>query len=117
MFTCHIFVSSFLALIKKQEGGSYEVRVSLAEVAQYLRSLGRIPPEKAFGLGEPLPPTGAPLSPEVRRFSSEWKVSSASGRKGPLVALKHPAVMSLTPCLEKEAPIVLNAHEPKWLED
>ncbi|KAF7767942.1 hypothetical protein Agabi119p4_7185 [Agaricus bisporus var. burnettii] len=56
------------------EGGSYEVRVSLAEVAQYLRSLGRIPPETAFGRGNPLPPTGAPLSPEVQRFSSEWKM-------------------------------------------
>jgi hypothetical protein len=101
----------------KQEGGSYEVRVSLAGVAQYLRSLGRIPPEVAFGLGKPLPPTGVPLSSEVQRFSSEWKVSSASGRVGPMVALRHPAVMSLTPCLEKEAPVVLNAHEAKWLDD
>ncbi|KAF9453123.1 CoA-transferase family III [Macrolepiota fuliginosa MF-IS2] len=97
-------------------GGSWEVRVSLAGVGQWLRSLGRIPPEAAFIQGRSLPPKMAShgLHPEIQSLASNWKVSSASGYSE-MVALKHPAVLSVTPCVEKEAPVVLNAHEAKWL--
>ncbi|KXN83129.1 Succinate--hydroxymethylglutarate CoA-transferase [Leucoagaricus sp. SymC.cos] len=98
------------------EGGSWEVRVSLAGVARWLRSLGRIAPGIAFGSGKHLPSKMAPeIHPEVQAFtSSSWKVNPVSGKKE-MVALRHPAVFSVTPCVEGEVPIVLNAHEAKWV--
>ncbi len=90
------------------------MRVSLAGLSQWIRHLGRIPPEVAFGSGKPLAPETAPLDPEVQHYTSEWKVNPASGRKA-MVALKHAAILSVTPCLEKEAPIVLDTQEAKWL--
>jgi len=36
-------------------------------------------------------------------------------KKRELVALRHPAVLSVTPCVEGEAPLVLNAHEAEWV--
>jgi len=32
-----------------------------------------------------------------------------------LVALRHPAMLSVTPCVEGEAPLVLNAHKAEWI--
>lgn len=89
--------------------------MSLAGVAQYLRFLGRIPPEIAFGEGRPLPPKLAPeMHPEVQAFVTQYKVNSSQKRRE-LVALRHPAVLSVTPCVEGEAPLVLNAHKAEWL--
>lgn len=90
------------------------MRVALVDLSQWIRSLGRVPPEVAFGLGKPLAPHTAPLDPEVQRYTSEWRVNPASGKKT-MTALKHAAVLSSTPCLEKEAPILLDMHEARWL--
>ncbi|KAF5360363.1 hypothetical protein D9756_004621 [Leucocoprinus leucothites] len=114
------------------EGGSWEVRVSLAGVAQYLRSLGRIAPEIAFGEGKALPPKLTPeMHPEVRAFATKRRVNTpqvvtveveedgdtrnGSCKRREMVALRHPAVLSVTPCVEGEAPFNLDAHKPEWL--
>ena len=73
------------------------------------------------------------MHPEVQAFVTQWhcKVDSSQMRlsdeeeeeegnekkvkKRELVALRHPAVLSVTPCVEGEAPLVLNAHEAEWV--
>ncbi|KAJ3569378.1 hypothetical protein NP233_g5075 [Leucocoprinus birnbaumii] len=110
------------------EGGSYEVRVSLTGVGQYLRSLGRIDPAVAFGEGRPLPGK-AEISGEVSKYVNKWQIQPSQllikkdvGEGGEekreereMVALRHPAVLSVTPCVEGEAPTVLNANNAEWL--
>ncbi|KAK7021798.1 hypothetical protein VNI00_017242 [Paramarasmius palmivorus] len=96
------------------EGGSWEVRVSLAAVGQWVRSLGRVPPNDSFGLATPLP---QPESEEISQLVTEWKQSSGPGR---MMALCHAAIMSETPVRQGRegqpgAPIVLNAHPAEWI--
>ncbi|KAF7346016.1 Beta-hexosaminidase [Mycena sanguinolenta] len=97
------------------EGGSWEVRVSLAAVGQWIRSLGQLAPEGAFGpAAKPFPSRVLPLDPEIAALSLPWK--SGSGRQ--MTALKHPAILSRTPVREGEesqAPMALNAHPAEWL--
>ncbi|KAG7088678.1 hypothetical protein E1B28_012649 [Marasmius oreades] len=96
-----------------QEGGSWEVRVSLAAVGQWVRSLGRIKPQDAFGDGAPLPQSSS--AEEIRALTTTWKTQNG----GTMTALKHPAVMSNTPVREgregePSAPVALNAHRAAW---
>lgn len=67
------------------------------------------------------------MHPEVQAFVTQWhcKVDSSQIRlsdeeegnekKAKLVALRHPAMLSVTPCVEGEAPLVLNAHKAEWI--
>ncbi|KAJ7242828.1 CoA-transferase family III domain-containing protein [Mycena haematopus] len=97
------------------EGGSWEVRVSLAAVGQWLRSLGQLQSEEAFGpAAKRFPPRVLPLHPEIAGLSIPWK--SDSGRK--MTALRHAAILSRTPVREGEnsqAPMSLSAHSAEWL--
>ncbi|KAF8904080.1 CoA-transferase family III [Gymnopilus junonius] len=118
------------------EGGSHEIRVSLAAVGQWIRSLGRHSPLEAFGPeSKPFPKRRSfPLDPEVEALSVEWeerKGGSAKGEKRKrrrMMALRQAGVLSLTPlregvlsaCEDGEdadwgAPIRLNADEPVWI--
>ncbi|KAF9013160.1 CoA-transferase family III domain-containing protein [Cyathus striatus] len=84
------------------EGGSWEVRVSLTAVGQWIRSLGRN--LDGFSIGRPFPKAG---EQEVEELL--W-----------IRALKHPAVLSLTPVREGGedgiAALKLDAHDPVWIE-
>ncbi|KAF7365441.1 hypothetical protein MVEN_00417100 [Mycena venus] len=97
------------------EGGSWEVRVSLAAVGQWIRSLGQLSPEEAFGsVAKPFPPRSLPLHPEIAGLSIPWR--SNAGRE--MTALRHAAVLSRTPVREgknSQAPMSLNAHSAEWL--
>ncbi|KAF7346039.1 hypothetical protein MSAN_01829900 [Mycena sanguinolenta] len=97
------------------EGGSWEVRVSLAAVGQWIRSLGQLSPEDAFGpAAKPFPSRVLPLDPEIVALSLPWE--SDSGRK--MTALRHAAILSRTPVREGEesqAPMALDAHPAEWL--
>ncbi|KAK7466461.1 hypothetical protein VKT23_005182 [Stygiomarasmius scandens] len=102
------------------EGGSWEVNVSLAAVGQWIRSLGRVPPQEAFGEGKPLPPSMFPQDEEIRRLSVPWAQSNLS-IPGRMTALKHAAVLSHTPVREGRveegepgAPLVLNSSPAVW---
>jgi crotonobetainyl-CoA:carnitine CoA-transferase CaiB-like acyl-CoA transferase len=97
------------------EGGSWEVRVSLAAVGQWLRSLGRIPPDRAFSDGKPLPATAFPPVEEVRNLSSEWVQRNHPLDGQRMTAIKHAAVFSETPVQEGKAPIVLNSSSADWI--
>ncbi|KAG1743209.1 CoA-transferase family III [Suillus paluster] len=84
------------------EGSSWEVRVSLAAVAQWLRSLGQIPPKLAFGDGKPLPKQRIPQDPEVAALSVTLHEATGDKRQveGPLrtlTAIRHAAQLSVTP--------------------
>ncbi|KAJ7223137.1 CoA-transferase family III domain-containing protein [Mycena pura] len=103
------------------EGGSWEVRVSLAAVGQWIRSLGQLTPREAFSApARPFPSRGLPLDPEIAALSLPWtsKNEREGGRKIKITALQHAAVLSRTPVREGEesqAPMVLDAHAAEWL--
>jgi crotonobetainyl-CoA:carnitine CoA-transferase CaiB-like acyl-CoA transferase len=80
------------------EGGSWHVRVSLAQTGHWIRGLGRID-----GLAAPDP------KHDVRDRLEE----SASGF-GKLTAVHHAATMSETPPHWARPSVPLGTHEPKW---
>lgn len=125
------------------------MRVSLAAVSSFLRSLPRIPPNIAFPLK--VPSEDIKSSPDITQPEDESNSKTAmslpaqdsaeiralsttipfakgdieadtgvgakeeEGAPKTLVALKHAAVLSLTPVRVGEAPRSLNAHRPEWL--
>jgi len=99
------------------EGGSWEVRVSLAAVGQWLRSLGRISSETAFGRGSSVPPIALPPTEEVQTLSADWTQSNhVNGKK--MTAIKHAAILSETPVKSGKdavAPMVLNSSSAAWM--
>lgn len=94
--------------------------MSLAAVGQWIRSLGQLDPEAAFGQGPPFPRRTLPQAPEIAALAVELK--QAKGDKAAqeptraMTAIKHSAVLSETPVREGEAPTGLDVHLPKWLD-
>ncbi|KAI0088522.1 CoA-transferase family III domain-containing protein [Irpex rosettiformis] len=105
------------------EGGSWEVQVSLAAVGNWIRSLGRLDPQVAFGEGKPLPPRSVPQDQEIAAIAVELNQSIADGiqkiipegRKR-MSAVRHSAKLSETPVRVGEASMRLNANTPRWLD-
>ncbi|OSX61155.1 hypothetical protein POSPLADRAFT_1146724 [Postia placenta MAD-698-R-SB12] len=101
------------------EGGSWEVRVSLAAVGRWIRSLGRLQPAVAFGEGAPLPPRTIPQDLEIFRASAS--LAQKTGDKNlpervkAISAIRHAAVLSETPVREEGSPLSLDADLAKWL--
>ncbi|KAG1743205.1 CoA-transferase family III [Suillus paluster] len=99
------------------EGSSWEVRVSLAAVAQWLRSLGQIQPKIAFGDGKPLPKRTdaevAALSVTLHEATGDKR--QVEGTPRTMVAMRHAVQLSATPAKNVEAPLGLDRHEPVWL--
>jgi hypothetical protein len=114
-------------LVPPQEGGSWEVRVSLAAVGQWIRSLGRLSPDDAFRKGHPFPPRVLPQDPEIATRVAIWNQSIREGREsvsdgnaaiGLMSAIRHAAILSATPVREgesSEAPMALDVHPASWL--
>jgi hypothetical protein len=101
-----------------QEGGSWEVRVSLAAVAQWVRSLGRLRPEDGFGKGVPFPARVLPQDPQIAALSVTWQQAIDNGVAREMTAIRQAALLSETPVREGRssgAPMILNAHSPVWL--
>ncbi|KAJ7057842.1 CoA-transferase family III domain-containing protein [Mycena amicta] len=98
------------------EGGSYEVRVSLAAVGQWIRALGQLPPSDAFGpSARPFPAKRIPVDEEIEKLSGVWR--SPDGRE--MTALRHAAVLERTPVRDSGegslVPMRLDANEAEWL--
>ena len=96
------------------------MRVSLAAVGQWIRSLGRLDPIIAFKDGPPLPPRSGD-DPEVVSFSAtaleaETAVQKDGVERRRMRVVKHSAILSVTPAREEDAPMRLNAHSPEWLK-
>lgn len=88
------------ALIRRvREGGSWHVRVSLAQTGQFLRSLGRI-----AGLSCP--------DPDFEDVRDRLEVSPSGF--GPLTAVRHSAAMSETPPRYERPSVPVGTHPPAW---
>ena len=93
------------------------MRVSLAAVGRWIRSLGQLDPVVAFERGPPLPPRSMG-DPEVSQYAV--RIRQAQGLGGvtelkTMTVLAHAAKLSATPVQEGEAPMRLDAHLPEWL--
>jgi hypothetical protein len=98
------YLMAFGAMMAKtrqsREGGSWHVRVSLAQTGRWLWSLGRI----ADGLkADDL--RGEAVSPFLQESSSGF---------GPLRAVSHSAVLSKTPAFWMRPAMPLGSHAPQW---
>jgi crotonobetainyl-CoA:carnitine CoA-transferase CaiB-like acyl-CoA transferase len=98
------YLMAFGAMITKArqscEGGSWHVRVSLAQTGRWLWNLGRI----ADGLKSP-DLSGADVSPFVEEVPSGF---------GSLRAVVHSAVLSKTPAFWDRPTMPLGSHPPEW---
>jgi crotonobetainyl-CoA:carnitine CoA-transferase CaiB-like acyl-CoA transferase len=92
---------AMMALARKvEEGGSWHVRVSLAQTGHWLTSLGRV--EDGFACPEP---TGD----EIGALTDE--TATPFGR---LAFIRHAAVLSETPAFWARPPVRLGTHAPVW---
>jgi len=81
------------------EGGSWHVRVSLAQTGHWIRGLGRV--ENGFAIQRP------ERVPYVETSSSGF---------GELVALRHSAQLSRTPARWTRPSVPPGAHAAEWPE-
>ena len=92
-----------MALMRKaSEGGSWHVRVSLAQTGRWLAGLGRL--ERGFDAADPSQADIADLLDEM---------DTPLGR---LTYVRHAAVLSETPAHWERPPARLGAHAPLWPE-
>jgi crotonobetainyl-CoA:carnitine CoA-transferase CaiB-like acyl-CoA transferase len=92
---------AMMALARKaREGGSWHVRVSLAQTAHWLTQLGRLP--KGFDCPDPKHADVADLLDEM---------DTSQGR---LTFVRHAAVLSETPTTWVRPPVPLGTHAPVW---
>ncbi len=87
-------------LRQASEGGSWQVRVSLAQTAHWLWNLGRID----GGLATPEPSNEA-VAPLIETMPSGF---------GELQAVRHSAVLSATPAVWSRPSVPLGTHPPVW---
>ena len=97
--TGHLMAFAASAALHRQarEGGSWHVRLSLAQTGQWLRSLGRVP--GGFAVKRP--------------DRSPYLASSASGF-GALTGLAHSAQLSATPCGWTRPSVPPGTSPPRW---
>lgn len=91
------FAASAAKARQLREGGSWHVRVSLAQTAHWLRSLGRV----AAGF-------------EVTAPDRQPYLESTASGFGTLVALRHSAQLSRTPALWSRPSVPPGTHPPAW---
>jgi hypothetical protein len=94
------FGAATALLRQMREGGSWHVRVSLAQTGRWLRSLGRLVPD----LSAPKPDLGA----HARDYSSGY---------GKLRAMPHAAQFSATPPRWARPSMPPGSHPPVWPEE
>jgi crotonobetainyl-CoA:carnitine CoA-transferase CaiB-like acyl-CoA transferase len=96
-----IAFASMMALRRRASvGGSWHVRVSLAQVGEWLKRMPRV----SAGLSAPDPATG-----DVQDLLE----TTASGF-GPLTAVRHAAILSETPAYWSRPSVPLGTHAPEW---
>jgi hypothetical protein len=104
----------------EQEGGSWEVRVSLAGVGQWLRDLGQFQPSEVFK-GMSLRPRTNPMDQEIQYLSEEWSIRYRSGDgheprdQRTLSALRPPVQLEGVAYRSREVPGSLNRDPAAWI--
>ena len=92
---------AMMALARKaHEGGSWHVRVSLAQTGHWLTGLGRV--GDGFTCAEP---TGEEVKARTDGIDTPF---------GRLTFIKHAAVLSETPAYWSRPPVKLGTHAPVW---
>lgn len=97
--TGHLMAFAVAAALRRQhmEGGSWHVRISLAQTGHWLRSLGRV--DNGFAVKVP---------------QREPYIESGPSGFGELAALRHSAVLSATPARWVRASAPPGTHAPVW---
>jgi CoA transferase family III len=85
---------------QSREGGSWHVRISLAQTARWLWNLGRI--TEALNTRDF---TGEEVTPFIEEAASGF---------GPLRSVKHSANLSKTPAFWARPAMPLGSHKPQW---
>ena len=98
------YMMAFAAMMAKarqsREGGSWHVRVSLAQTGRWLWNLGRVPDGfKTEDL------KGESVTPFIEEIPSGF---------GPLRSVRHSALLSKTPALWSRPAMPLGSHPPQW---
>ena len=98
------YLMAFGAMMAKarqaREGGSWHVRVSLAQTGRWLWTLGRVPD----GL----------KTPDLKSDAVEPFMEDLPSAFGPLHSVKHSAVLSKTPAQWDRPAVKLGTHVPEW---
>ena len=98
------YLMAFGAMMAKarqaREGGSWHVRVSLAQTARWLWNLGRL----ESGL----------LTPDTEGESVKPYIEKCTSGFGVLGAVRHSAIMSKTPAHWRRPSVPLGSDEPVW---
>jgi crotonobetainyl-CoA:carnitine CoA-transferase CaiB-like acyl-CoA transferase len=98
------YLMAFGAMMAKarqsREGGSWHVRVSLAQTGRRLWNLGRV--ADGFKTGDL---AGEMLKPFIEEIPSGF---------GPLQSVRHSALLSKTPAFWDRPAMPLGSHEPQW---
>jgi len=99
------YLMAFGAMMAKarqsREGGSWHVRVSLAQTGRWLWNLGRV----ADGLSTEDALKGEVVAPFMEEVDSGF---------GPLRAVRHAAILSQTPAFWARPAMPLGSHPPQW---
>jgi crotonobetainyl-CoA:carnitine CoA-transferase CaiB-like acyl-CoA transferase len=97
-------MGAMLALARRaQEGGSWLVRISLAQVGRWLVDLGEVPESALKGVAADFP------TEEIARWSMVTETP-----KGPLRHLKPAVQLSETPAHWARPSVPLGYHQPVW---
>lgn len=91
------FAAQAALLRQAREGGSWHVRLALARTGLWLRSLGRVPD----GLAGTRP-------------AREPLLETSTSGFGQLVAIRHSARLSQTPCQWRRPSMPPGSHPPQW---
>ncbi len=98
------YLMAFGAMMAKarqaREGGSWHVRVSLAQTGRWLWNLGRV----ADGL----------KTPDLKSDAVEPFMEDLPSAFGPLHSVKHSAILSKTPAHWDRPAVRLGTHPPEW---
>ena len=98
------YLMAFGAMIAKarqaREGGSWHVRVSLAQTGRWLWNLGRVPD----GLAQA----------DIKADAVEPFMEDVPSGFGPLHAVKHSAILSKTPAYWARPAVPLGTDKPEW---
>jgi CoA-transferase family III len=85
---------------QSREGGSWHVRVSLAQTGRWLWNLGRV----ADGL----------KTEDLRGEAVQPFIEDTASGFGPLRAVRHSAALSATPAFWARPAMPLGSHPPQW---